>query len=575
MAVINNVLNAVSDRVTVVMPPISGVTELLYFEDVTIGETPDRYLRREFRYAVDEGLFYTDWVEYTSLSPIFVSFSNVPKIAWVETRYTRAGSDTTGAITFQSCNLYATFFGMPALDMPITQNSIIGDYVGYTRPYLQLIKNILSKFFKRGVLPEYMDRGKTDFPQTDDRDFLDFWKSIISVFSALMLKNDSLRDFTFDDAKLSAHLKEYNHLFSDKNLDLLQLRYIMKNAYSEFVKRGTMSVFEAGEIVNGEFLRLINWLPNDELIVCLYQNERVGWNVGNSSPLYKGSNRNPQNNKVRDFSLSSIMPYYGFPLVTYSEDIVYSKPTIQTTLPTAGFGGLNYYEDGVSDPRTNADGMYLIDEGVDYEVSFWIGANSLGCSFTFIANIFDKDLNWGGAYATNVGGDGVGDSRFTVTIPQPNRYYFVRVFFYNIFRNNYNPITTNLKKGSNFAMYAGSKYILPTFLFYEGGSGADVWLGDLQIHPTVNGVRQTPADGLGCFSISYVNTNNLLSIVCKNKGSYPNKEVYDLTARYLVPHDTKVVINTLNKIIPETNFGYMPEEISGGVFDDTFDESFS
>jgi len=97
--VINNRATEIGDVLLInAILPIYGVIRLQSFTDTTVGETTDRYFYKEFSFSTD-GIIFSDWVELTD--------SNLEKLEvepknslYINYRYTRTGSDSTGDLIF-------------------------------------------------------------------------------------------------------------------------------------------------------------------------------------------------------------------------------------------------------------------------------------------------------------------------------------------------------------------------------------------------------------------------------------------------------------------------------------------
>lgn len=84
--------------------------------------------------------------------------------------------------------------------------------------------------------------------------------------------------------------------------------YLMWTFYSQMKNRGTDSIVKKHQLltadltnwrfVDGELLRLVHYKKSDELVYNHHKTEHFGWNLGNSSPLYRGVSINDSTNKI-------------------------------------------------------------------------------------------------------------------------------------------------------------------------------------------------------------------------------------------------------------------------------------
>ena len=100
---------------------------------------------------------------------------------------------------------------------------------------------------------------------------------------------------------LREQLNSYGINFDESNITFEQLKYLCENIYGDIEKRGTSGIFDRkGKVlpnleempVDGELVRLLKSTEADELIYEIIPNNKVGWCLGQCSPLYKGTCEN-------------------------------------------------------------------------------------------------------------------------------------------------------------------------------------------------------------------------------------------------------------------------------------------
>jgi len=177
--------------------------------------------------------------------------------------------------------------------------------------------NVLKKTYSvdNDVLPKFIDRKNKEGL---DKDFIDFWLAISKFFSFFVIYSRKYQKFYLQEDLLREFLSQRGMLISQFD-SLEELQYLMEKFYHEVFLRGTNNIqsrkviedfsFEGfldynntkGE-VNGELLRLINFLPKNELLFNLHEPQNFGWNLGNSSPLYRGLGMNKSLYKLTESS---------------------------------------------------------------------------------------------------------------------------------------------------------------------------------------------------------------------------------------------------------------------------------
>lgn len=573
MPIVNNISDSIGDEFLVKFNPIRGVLEIGVFNDSTVGTTVNRYFEKYYRYALRDGLFYTDWILFATGAPLGVTFLE-PQIVWFETKYVRSGSDTSGFLTLESIDVDTNYSAMPEKVMPNGFNSILKNLLNDDTQVLQLVKNLLEKLYYRGIVPQYITRGENENGVGDD-DYLSFWRAFAQVISTIIVSNEKLKDWEYNEDFLKEYLIQFNIFFDSAKTDLLQSRYLMQHQYNEVKLRSTEHIFKEGGVVDGEFLRLVGWEAIDEMVYWLDYNERRGWVLGQNSPCYKGVSRNPQLNKIPSLSVfrqSTTPPFdANYSVLTYNQ-----KEALLVSMLASGEGALNYYNHGVSPLFSTYQDSFLVDDELDYEISFFIATDDISQKCAFYLHTFDKDWNYSPAFSVNQGGAGVGVGNFEFFLPTVGNYYYFSLTLYNSNRQDYNPLATNTNIGTNFALRKGTKRVLPSFLFDSMGANKNFYLSDVRLNILSKGARLNYENGLGARSNCFLNTNNILNVVARNNnGRYSLKEIERIAKTFLMPYNNHFILDFINKFETETNFGVLPEYIPTGDFNNDFNNDFS
>lgn len=270
MAVTYNYITEIGDSF-IIKPgtPIVGVDLVFDFVDDVEGVTVDRYFNKEFRYSND-GLTYTDWQTITpgNLQNINI-FNN--QIFDIEYRYTRVGSDPTGALIFNSCTLRIIY--TPIENPDSYDESFFSDFFDFNDPdVLKWAINVLGKVYAKGIVPDFVERTedyKTFFG------IITHWFSIVVNYARLYHKIENRYDLLYE------FLRQRGIVLSDSHTKEEMDRF-MDEIFNIFLLRATKLKG------NNEVHRLINHNENRVFISSLLEENKRGWNVNSCSPLYKG-----------------------------------------------------------------------------------------------------------------------------------------------------------------------------------------------------------------------------------------------------------------------------------------------
>lgn len=371
--------------------------------------------------------------------------------------------------------------------------------------------NVLDKLYQKGIIPNYIDR-LNDFE--DPSDFIEFWKSITTFFSYFVNYARKFQKFYESETLLSEYIDERGLRVSIEN-NLTELNHLMINFYQQVANRGTNKIIdkiEEGEVVDGELLRLIWYKPEDEILFNLHKPEHFGWNIGNSSPLYRGLYLSDNANKYGDksFQPHDITKYSGATLVTDGELKVLSV--------TSALGSGN-------------DKIKVSNE-IDYEFSFLIKKEE-SALLTVRLEAFNKDLN---SISLRSHKDGaIKNDFFTeINLSRDDKYLLVKLFLFNKNKSNFSEDATEIHQGENLTLTEGTVWIAP-FIELTGGSAL------------IYGVRFLPTNT--SFSHGLIQVNNWISCSLINRNnSLTLREIKEFTKRYLIPYNSHIEIVENNQL---------------------------
>jgi len=388
MAVVDNTVSEIGDIILIKGDvPLIGLVDITGFSDTLVGVTGSRLFKKEFRHSID-GLNFSTFIELTV--PNLTSISVNPLgFFFIEYRYTRIGTDTSGVLEFVDNTLTADF--QEIVCGPNYEESIFNQFFSCFDPAISAwCLNVLDKLYKPGIVPRYITRGVNNNENGEDEDYIAFWKSVACFFAIIVTYARVFENFSTNSQILSEYLLQKGLFICKGEEELIDMQFLMREYYSSIAERGTTNIIKkkvdlrqirthtltgtfgtaniiingtnylatftsdlstsasnfvithANDIlgveqvtvtssgddiiltssiaggtfttasvnvlgnlastivstqevnhieVNGEILRIVCFRPEcDEFLFALTDIQKFGWNIGNSSPLYKGTN---------------------------------------------------------------------------------------------------------------------------------------------------------------------------------------------------------------------------------------------------------------------------------------------
>lgn len=556
----DNVLNAIGDVLLIdVKPKMTGNIQLTDFSDVVEGVTSTRTLRKEFRISPDE-VFWSEWKELTAANLASEGYQ-VDGEFTIQLRYTRTGTDTTGTIAFKSIDFTGSTetskFNFPTIDASIF------DKVFGTQEMKTLERNIFKKLYFRGIIPNYIIRGD-NADSNEDRDYVDFFFSMARFYSMFICFFKRFENFQNDYDLMLEQVRQYGIYFDDGNISLEDLQYLAQNIFDQIRQRGTDMIFKrkgyvlpSGEElpIDGEFIRLTRSKVSDEL---LYENmplEKVGWCMGQCSPLYRGTamaellNKTKENTK--DFQSLSNFFISKTSGATYSLENLDSKKVLQLKVNSSGTVGLGR----VSDSLDAKDFLYVADSNLDYEITFALkitGTASANSSVIFGVEGFDNLKNKLSDSFITPNGFSISETFFQLETNKVKSgiWYFVRGIIHAYSTTATENTPTNIGYGNN--LYFNNpfvKYMLPKIQL-TGTTSAEVAIWDYKIKPLVRGTNILPLRNgkENSMSLGFIQSSRIFfSYVRNNNTSNSTEEITDIIEKYLLPYNvTDIFVFTNN-----------------------------
>ena len=549
----DNILYAIGDVLLIdVMPKITGRVHLTDFSDVLEGVTSTRTVQKEFRVSPD-GVFWNSWQPLTAEN-LSLSEYVVDSALTIQLRYTRTGSDSTGVIEFKSIDFMGSREAIQFV-APTISSSIFANIIG-TPEMKALEENLFKKLYYRGIVPAYIPRADNS-DENEDRDYIDLFFSVARFFSMFIRFFKRFEDFRTDFDLMREQVRQYGIYFDESNITLAELQYLAQHLYDQIRQRGTEMIFKRkgylmpnGETlqIDGEFIRLLRSKTTDEL---LYENmplSRVGWCLGQSSPMYRGTSQAYYLNKTKEntqdfedlsnFVINSRGASAEYSLVEDSE-----RKVLRLFASKKSTIGLGLIEDKIV--NDNKD-LVVVDSKMDYEITFAFkitkGKLDNNNKILFGVDGFDILGNFmADAFITPNGYkiENLFFERWTETWVK-GEWYYARGIIHAYSTANVNESLTNLGIGTN--LYFNNsfvKFILPKIQIY-GSSDLEVEIWDYKIRPLVRGTNILPLKNgeENSHSLGFIQSSRIFySYVRNNNNSQSKDEITDIIEKYLLPYN--------------------------------------
>lgn len=448
--------------------PLIGLIALTSFVDDTEGEYTDRSFKKSFRYSVD-GVTWTQFVPLTiqNISGVEINAVNT---FYAEYRYERIGTDPTEDLLFNSVTLEGKF-KQPEINTVYTNTNFNNFFPLNNICSIGWSVNVLEKLYKKGIVPNYIERNLSG-SGTEDKDYIDFWRTITHFFALFVCLARQFQYF-YNNQQLLLEYVRQRSLFVCSDTSHMDLLYLSGYYFDEIRQRGTRQVFlkkSDTKPVDGEYLRLICYNPKDEFVYNLNKNEHIGWNIGNSSPCYKGLTGRLNVNKfyvdfvedVENLNQLSItsdsLPYISLYEQSNSDsnsDSNSNSSQIKESIiihPASIPVGLG----GESVGLVESDKRIVVNPNLDYEITFFVKSNITNDQkISFGVDSFDKNGN----FISLIDNSNQNTSNIffnQIVLNKSDKYYFVRGIVYR--KNSFVPYDSNLSYDFGTIVLYGSNY---------------------------------------------------------------------------------------------------------------------
>ena len=337
--------------------PVLGLVLLYGFIDNTSGETADMYYQKKFRYSKDIGTNWSDWQNLTA-----ANLQNVP-IKEKESflfEYTYEHEGQNGELYFNWVQLEGevrqgddTIYSKTDFKQFFDVNDI--NVLGWAF-------NVLEKLYELGILPKYVQRDYTE----NSKDFIDYWLSITHFFALIVYMARQFEDIPGNNILFNLFLEGRGLALSGEETQL-QRNYLFSHYIDEFRKKGTRNIIDTEGTVNGEFLRLINYNPEEEFMFFNLVRQDLGWCCDFSSPMWIGTEQIVNAMKAYEYT-ESIKDISKYPVVG-SVDVF--QHGLYEWLRLATSAGTN----GIEAP-VDKEKLLKISPSIPYEIYFRVIALS-------------------------------------------------------------------------------------------------------------------------------------------------------------------------------------------------------
>lgn len=545
----NNKLQAIGDILLVnVNAQASGKVQLSSITSNITGLNDKRTVKTEMRITAD-GVFWSEWIEIPSTGNIPTQEPlDADGAFYIQLRYERTGIEIVGDLEFVSVSFTGSvepqIFVAPTID-----KSIFSDTINELELKV-LENNLFKKLYYRGILPQYIIRAENS-DLKEDKDFVDLWSSVAKFFGLFIRFFKRYENFNDDYSLLYEYLKQNGLYFDETKVTLEDLQYLTQHFYDQIRQRGTNMIFKKkGDVladgtivpIDGEFIRLMRTRIYDELLYEVIPLDKIGWCVGQSSPMWRGTSRSENLNKTKektsDFEDLSNFVINKSGNSSYSLRTLGDKRVLRLTASLGGKVGLGR----IDNTQDVTDNLYVVDSRMDYEITFAFyveGGLSNTTKILFGVEGFDSSKNKLTDAFVTPNAASVTETFFDeMTVRKvAHCWYFARGIIHAYNTVNTDEIKTNLGIGTN--LYFNNsfvRYILPKIqLSAVVTSTVSIW--DYKIRPLVRGTNILPIKNgvVNATSLGFIQSSRIFYIYVKtNNNSLSQQEITEIVNKYLL-----------------------------------------
>lgn len=477
--------------------PITGLIGLVSFVDVTQGEDEDRRFDKFFRYSTD-GVNYSEWITLSLSNLQALTFTEFQIISF-ELQYVKKQPLGENDLRIQDIEIQYNYQDNlnkgEIFNKTVFKRFFENDDVRVLNWYI----NVLNKLYERGLIASYIDRSNHN---NSSIDYLQLWGSVAKFFAYYVVYARQYENFHQSESLLFEFLEQRGIKISNLS-SIEEMNYIMSNFYKEIAKRGTIQIIENkedGSLIDGELLRLLCYdASEDELVFNPRLPHHVGWNLSNSSPLYRGLLVHENVNKAAKNSLMEV-------------EIVEDE------------GKSVYYGSGFKFAK-----RFKVDSKQDYLFSFLI--KTIG-ELTVSLKAFDKNNSPLETYSYN---DGEIRSTFFVDakLLREDKYLPVSLNILNSQKALDNENATSINQGNDLKLDPKT-----TWIDIEVSTTSESYFDNIKLL-----LSKTP------YSSGFMQTNNVIDFFGTNKNHRLSfKDIYHYIVKYLIPYNSNLLATDLSDV---------------------------
>lgn len=518
MAIVNNTLSEIGDSIIIKSKnPLIGITGFLSFVDDTENETVNRFFIKSFRFSTDS-LNYGGWIELTNenLEQISLDYTDITDFDF---KYERGGTDETGVLVFNSVSITGNLSDQVIEPSSFNQNEI-SEFVKYDSGVsLYWALNVADKTKNGDSIYKYIKKA--------GKDFSDFWITIARLWGMLVAYARALSS-VFDNKKVIQKFISSRGVYFNNNNTLQELSYLVENIFLEYKKRGTFSIFAKKEEnennIDGEFLRLIEYSPEEDFFYNYIYRPKTNWFIDVFSPTYRGRSGFLSLNRSYE-NTESIEQFDKYPVFQVQEQVEED--------------GNNYIrvEGSVfSDDPNILEKLIPIESYLDYELSFKVRISQLQDILCFGVYFYNEDFEKiEGFNAQNENLSTEFFKNFELNVLDQD--VTIRTIIFAANRKAPYGTIPNIGTGNNLIFPPKAKYIVPIIWLDNTSAFEEPFFlfRDLKIHPLSVS-----------YDMAFLNPPDTLELFLHNNSrQYNLNQLESILTNELLPYNLKSKINII------------------------------
>ena len=503
--------------------PVLGLVLLYGFIDNTSGETSDMYYQKKFRYSKDIGTTWSPWVELNSSNLQNVPIQNKESFLF---EYTYEHEGRNGEM----------FFNWVQLEGEMSQgNDTIYQKTDFKQFFdvndinvLGWAFNVLEKLYEQGILPKYIQRDYTESSQ----DFIAYWLSITHFFALIVYMARQFMNIKGNNILFNLFLEGRGLILTGDETQL-QKDYLFANYINEYRKRGTRGIIGTDNTVNGEFLRLINYNPDDEFMFFNLVRQDLGWCMDYSSPMWTGTEQIMNATKGYEYSDNSdSLDISKYPIV--GNATVFQQGEYDWIRFGASAG-----ENGINVATPTKENLFKIAPSIPYEIFFVVMATAGSATapdhLNFGAKGYDENL----APLSFINGQTGADSNSFYSTATPrvinklNVEYWIRGVIWSADTSASPGKSLNFLNGVPLISNKDMKFFTPVISQQYQSGDKTLMIRDVKVKPLNLSIER-----------GYLSSILPIATYFYNNSGREESYIKDFTERYLLSYKNNILLPT-------------------------------